>query len=81
MNEIKKILSLFIEEIAMEDFTQLKYTLNDNEIDQYLEEWARECAKQFLPKKIADFSDKKTLPLKKTFHLKVTVEREEMTVD
>lgn len=68
----------------MEDITHLKYTMDDRQIDQYIEDWISDNAINLIVelnygKKIPVPSGK-TLPLKKTYHLKVTVEKEEITV-
>lgn len=89
MNKAKELIMLFLEETPMEDLTHLKYIMPEKEIEKFIDEWIHENAFNL----IADSGEKKktsmqighsiekTIPLKKTYHLKVTVEREELRAD
>lgn len=92
MKKAIDLIMLFLDEVSMEDISQMKYTLPDSQIEAYLEEWITENAINLIsehPKQLHlnstaarnGFNLDKTIPLKKTFHLKVTVEREELRAD
>lgn len=96
MENIKKILKLFLEDLDMEDMTHLKYVLPDKDIEKFIEDWIKDNAFNLLVSSTPviqgkiESNDKnndknkvsgKTIELKKTYYLKVTVEDEEMRAD
>jgi len=76
-DKMKEIIALFIEEVAMEDITHLKYTMSREDINKFLDDFLEEEAFKYLGNKMKPV----TVPMKKTWHLKVTVEKEEFTID
>lgn len=77
---LEKIIEKFMDEIPLEDLIDLKRTMSQSEIKSYIKESVSEIVKDIAKDSIFPVTNR-TIPLKKTYHLKVTVESEEMCAD
>lgn len=71
---IETFIEKFLDDALLEDLIDLKRTMSQNEINSYIKEKVKDMAVGMSPT-----VSTKMIPLKKTYHLKVTVEREEMS--
>lgn len=79
---IKEILKEFIDGVTIEELNHLKFTMSLQEIDGFIQEWVFEHAKKFVKNEITPSNTlSNTIPMKKTFYLKLTVEKEEMSIE
>lgn len=78
---LESLLEKFVDELTFEDFIDLKKTMSQSEVNSYLKEILCEMINDMSKDILTPIANRKTVPLKKTYHLKLTVEREELTED
>ncbi len=95
MKQAIELLKLFLDVTPMEDITHLKYVMSEKDLDSFIQGWIQENAMQLISENQKKtqiensqkqqiktlFPEEKTIQLKKTYHLKVTVENVEMRAD